>query len=177
MLFLENPLPVIAIGLLTVAILLSGFFKTGRVSILWAIAAVMGMTAALLAVEHFVRTPKEEIEGTLQGIAGDLARNDLSRVVSHISRTAPELRGEAERILPRLEIERATVKRNLECEFHGGDPPRATARFNAVLVVSDRRGGIRNQYSPFFFIVDFVFEDGTWKVVRYERHDPRHGPR
>ena len=64
--------PVIAMGLLTVVILLSGFFKTGRVSILWAIAVVMGMTAVMLAVEHFAVTPKEEIEGTLQGIAADL---------------------------------------------------------------------------------------------------------
>ena len=49
----EDPLPTAAIGALAVVILVSGFLKTGRVVILWAIAVVMGLTALLLAVEQF----------------------------------------------------------------------------------------------------------------------------
>jgi hypothetical protein len=134
------------------------------------------VAVGLLAWERSVVTLREEVSAVLHTIAADIESNDLPRIVRHVSRTAPELRREAGRYVPRYTFHRVTVKRNLEVQRPPDDPQNhIVATFNAVFLVSEQRGDLRNILSPWHFIVQFVREDGTWKVVAYERRDPREG--
>ncbi len=142
---------------------------------LLALALIM-TTGSLVWFERWITTPREEIAGVLDSIARDLATDDVSRVTRHISRTRPELIRHAEQMLRRYVIHQAKIKRNLTVALvPNSDPKEVVARFNAVLRGSERSGAIRNQLSPWFFIVQFVREDDAWKVLAYERLDPREG--
>ncbi|HEY6563114.1 MAG TPA: hypothetical protein VIY86_01335, partial [Pirellulaceae bacterium] len=117
-----------------------------------------------------------QIARLLREIAVDIESNDVARVVRHISGTTPELVAQVQRLMPKYEFHVAKVKSNLEIEWNRPDQPTAVeARFNAVFRVSERRGQLRHLLSPWFFIVRFVREDGTWKAISYERRDPREG--
>jgi hypothetical protein len=134
------------------------------------------LTALLLVVERSVVTPKEEIRLKLSDIARVMETNDIPQILNFVSDTVPQLKSSAEKSLKRIKIERVAIKNNLEVEFTpANNPTKAMASFNAVLVVSDRRGTLNNQLSPNFFEVTFVKEAGEWRVLDYERHEPQQG--
>ena len=168
---LEQPLPILGMGALLFCMLLGGLLKTGQRWLLGALLAVFFCTTGLLVLERLVITPKEQIEQTLRQIASDLESNQIPLIVRHISASASELRGEAGVALKRIEIHKVTVKSNLETEFTE-NAQRAVARFNATVDASQRVGVIRNQHGVWYFVVHFNKEDGHWRVVRYQRHDP-----
>jgi hypothetical protein len=125
-----------------------------------------------------ILTPREQMYHVLRTIAADLETNDVNRIIRHISSTVPHLIDHARRIVPQYVIHQATVKENLVVEFTPPSiPERAIAGFNAVFRVSEANGSIKNLLSPWYFIVEFVWEDGRWRAVRYERRDPREGVR
>ena len=139
---------------------------------------MVAVTVALLLVERYVVTPKEEIENVLQVIARDLESNEQETILAHISSSKPDLRSRAERALKPVVVDRVVVKRNLVVEFDSLESPqRAKASFNAVIVGSEKTGTIRNQTSPWYFIVDFVKEDSQWRVADYEKQLPTAGMR
>ncbi len=175
-LFLEQPLPILAGGILAVAICLAALLKSGRLAFLYLAGGLGVLTLLMLLIESRVVTPREEIENTLATIAADVESNDLDRVLRHVSHYQEGVRATAEHALRRVVIHRVAVKRNLEVEFStDANPPTARASFNAVVVGSEKKGTVRDQTAPIFFIVDFVKEDGDWKVVTYERHPPQKG--
>ena len=144
----------------------------------WYIATllVVPLWCALFVVERRVVTLREAIDGVLHEIADDLVTNQVERVLRHVSPTRPDLLRQTRRLLPRYEIHQARVKSNLRVERVADETAEIVrARFNAVFLVSETKGEIHNLLSPWFFVVDFREEGGTWKVVRYERHDPRKG--
>lgn len=172
----ENPLPIITVGLLTTAILLGGLVKTGRFGLLYASGATLVVTLALVIAEWLVVTRSEEVEATLAQISTDLEHNNLPAVLGHISASSNDVYSDAQRILPCIVVKRVKIKRNLTIEIGGNDTdPTATARFNVVIVASEKKGLVENQHSPWFFVVDFRRENSRWKVVSYQRHDPREG--
>jgi hypothetical protein len=175
-LLLENPWPALAIGGLATCILIGGLVRTGRRGLLYAIIGIVLLTAVAVAVEQFVVTPSEEIAATLRQIARDIESNDPERVVQHVADQAAALRSEVRRLMPQIVIHEARVKRNLRVDFRSNpSEAAATARFNAVALVSDRNGLSPRRLSPWFFIVEFRRENGRWKVLAYERRDPREG--
>lgn len=125
-----------------------------------------------------VVTPKEEIESTLHEIARDLESNNEDAILAHISQSTPRTTDLARQALRRVEIVRVAVKNNLQVEFQSDRQPlQATAGFNAVIVGSEKRGTIRNQPSPNYFVVDFQKENNEWRVLSYQRHPPQQGIR
>ena len=58
----------------------------------------------------------------------------------------------------------AVVKRNLEVDLHQTE---AEARFNGVIVASQRSGVVSNQPYPRFFVLKLRKEDGHWRVSQY----------
>ena len=170
---LEQPLPIALVGGLLVAGCLAAVVQTGSVRFFYAAGGCLLLTVVLLVIESQVVTPYEEIEQTLQTIARDLETNDPPRVLAHLARSATTLRSQAESALRRVEIQRVAVKNNLQVDFQPADQPqRATARFNAVIVGSERRGGVTNQSAPWYFVVDFVREEGNWRITNYQRQSP-----
>jgi hypothetical protein len=172
--FAENFWGIGACGFLLATVLLFLLIQTGQR--VWLMGAVIAgvLTLVLLLVEIKTVTVREEIAVTLKEIARDLESNDAAKILRHISPNRPELEKHAQRLLPRITFQRATVKSNLTVEPSSGVKlPQVTARFNAVLIASDRRAGLENQFAPFLFVVDFERVEDEWKVTRYEHHDPR----
>jgi len=170
---LEQPLPIIAMGALLFAMLLGGLIKTGRRGLLGAMIAVVFATIGMLMLERIVVTPGEQIAATLQQLARDIQTNEPSLVFQHISATAEPLRNDAEMALERIEIHKVTVKSNLETEI-SANGEKATARFNASFDASAKSGLVNNQHAAWFFVVDFVKQQGRWLVTDYKRYDPLH---
>jgi low affinity Fe/Cu permease len=166
---LEQPVPIIFIGVVTVAILFGGLVKTGKKWLLYVMIGAAIFFAALVVVEQLVVTARERVENTVYQIARDVESNEVEAVVRHLSKARPELRSQARRYMSYLEIEQAKVKPDLKVELNfGQDPPTATAKFHAVIMGSDPGGQVRNQRYPKGFIVRFVLEDGAWYVYDYE---------
>jgi hypothetical protein len=174
----ESPILILAVGVVAVAILSAALVQTGRRSFLYWAGAMVVLTASMLLVERLVVTDVEQITAMLHGLSDDLSRNDHPAVLEHISVNSSELRRQAEQVLNQVEIESASIKRNLKVSV----PPNrqstvATASFNAVITASDRQSIVTDQPYPRFFILDLRKEDGRWRVTRYEHHDPREGLR
>ncbi len=138
----------------------------------------MAMTVAAFLVERLVVTPAEEVESALSDIAAELEANDIEAVVAHIASTAPELEKEARSRLRGVTVEEVKIKRNLRVVLSAGsDPNHATARFNVVIVGTDKAGALGRRQGAWFFIVAFRKEEGVWRVESYEQRDPREGLR
>ncbi len=170
----ENFWGIGAIGCLSAILLLIAMVQTGKFA--WLLAAIGTIVITLLLMVHEVTTVtvREEIASVLFTIATDLETNDPARMLRHVSASALDLQQHVRKLAPLVSIHRATVKSNLTVQPDKPQmPSQSTARFNAVLVLSEKRSGLQNQLCPFLFVVDFVREEGEWKVIRYQRHDPR----
>ena len=173
---MDQPLPILFVGLVTTAALVGGMLRTGRMALLYASILAAVATLGLLALERMVVTPREEVKATLHVIAALLQQNDPARVVEYISEGRPRLREEARHKLGLVEILEVKIKRNLTVDVvcqRGMEV--AEARFNAVIRVRDRRGIIAERQVPQFFSVTFRREDGVWRVRSYKMDDPRRG--
>jgi flagellar motor component MotA len=169
----ENPVPVVGIGIVTLAILAGAVIHTGRRGWLAAMAAVGVILAAVLLVERLVVTETEEVEAMLHALARALERNDEATVLPYISSDSTQLRSEAKQQLAHVIVHSASIKRNLKVTI-GSDrgAPLAKAEFNAVAVISDKHGVVAKQTIARYFVVHLRKEEGSWRVVRYEDLDP-----
>jgi hypothetical protein len=173
---LEEPIPIIFVGLVTVAILFGGLVQTGKKPILYLMLAAVVFFATLLVVEQLVVTTREQVENTVYAIARDAETNDAITVVRHVSSANKSLRGTVRSHMNLVVIEQVKVKGDLTVELHPGqDPPTATAKFHAVVIGSDHSGQVRHQRFPRVFVVEFVYEDDAWRVYDYEIRIPGGG--
>jgi len=174
----ENPWPLSVICALLIAMLIGGFLQTQRKWLLLVACGLAMFVAFLFVVEKIVVTPREEVARTLYEIAADLQVNNIDGVVRHFASTAPELERDARARLRGMTLEQVKIKRNLTIEVTpSSNPHLATARFNCVVVGSDKSGLMGKRRGAFFFDVDFRKEQGNWRVASYEMKDPRAGMR
>lgn len=177
-LLFENPYPLAAIGGLMLVMLAGGFLQTQKKQLLLGMLAVALLIAGLFIIEQFVITPGEEVAMTLHEIAADLEINNLDGVIRHISESSPQLERDARGRLRGVTLERVKIKRNLKIEVTPpSNPQTANARFNCVVVGSDKGGMMGKRHGAFFFDVNLRKEQGKWRVSAYEMKDPREGMR
>ncbi len=169
----ENPLYVLLLGATLTLVAATCLLKSGRWPFAYVALGLMVLTAIAVTVNIYVVTPKEEIRSTLLDIAADLETNDTERILRHVAASADSVRSSAANALRRVQIDRVAIKNNLVVKWDRTTHPQsAKARFNAVIVGSEKKGGIRDQTAPFLFIVDFVKEADVWKVASYQRRAP-----
>lgn len=173
----ENWLPSLIAGGLTTAILIGGWIQTGQKWLLYVALAAVLLTAGAIALEVSVVTDREQIHDTLSEIAALVEDNRIEQALDYAWSEAPEVRQQAQAELPLYEFESVEIKRNLKIEvFPNKTPPRATAEFNVVVVLSTRTGLVQGQRIPRFLEVDLVRDDeGRWRVAGYQHYDPRRG--
>lgn len=171
--FLEQPLPILAIGAVMMAVAAMAWAHTRQ---RWAAVSVLGallLTLGGLALEKFVVTPAEQVADTLDAIARQLERNQPEGLLPFVSASNQELRNEILQRLKMVTVQTVSVKSNLQVTTGRSNPPRtAEARFNAVASLKDRSGYGGDFTVPRFFTVHFVREDDQWRVIRYEMTDP-----
>lgn len=172
-LLLEEPLPIVMIGLLIVAILGGVWIRSGRNWLIYALVAVIVLMAVMLLLERWVDTYREQVDATLRQCAAAVENNDMEAVLGHVQADAGEIRLQARNELPRYRFKKVVIARNLEIAVDSQhDPPQAVAEFNVILDVTLRRGMADMKGAVRFVEVTFQLDDdGQWRVIRY-RHNP-----
>jgi len=169
--FLEQPLMVLFVGSILVAVSGVAWVQTQHPRALQAgLLSVVALVAGL-ALERWVVTPAEQVEASVFGIARALESNDVPAVTAFLGGSADELRQEVQTYLRLVTVNKISIKSNLKVTMSGSAA--ATARFNAVATVSGRGGTPRDQPVPRLLIVHFRLEQGQWRIVSYEAFDPR----
>lgn len=173
MMLFEQPLPILIVGIVVLAILGGVLVHTGRREVLYGLIGATLFFAALLAVEYLVVTPGEEVELTLERIASSLERNDAANVLQYLSDQNPQLKQRAAHEMKRYRIREANVKPNLRVEvYQQRGLQLARARFNGILVVDSPDDDITNLRVARRFTIGLQYEDGKWKVADYSHEDP-----
>ncbi len=167
---LQQPLVLIVAGAVVVLVLFAVLQQTGKKWALIAMIAAALATAGLVVIERMVVTPEEAVRATLYAIAKDVERNDVDAVVAHLSSRSPQLQDKVRAVMKpyRAEEVRVTQIRDLEVQPDG---QRASVHVRVRAVGGDRSGMLEHQ--PYFpeFNVQFVLEDGQWRVRDYEPTD------
>jgi hypothetical protein len=162
----ENSLPIWCGGAIALTMALVAYFHTRSTAALGSIVAVCLVTAALLAVEHFVKTPSEAVERTLYELAAAVEANDVPAALSFVATSAtPTIRNEIERQMPQLKIERARVLGTPKIEVGSGGTTasvRCRGLILAVIKQNGMKGGAEDEVT-----LDFVKNGDRWLVENY----------
>jgi hypothetical protein len=167
---LENPWPIIGVGVLVEVLLLATFLNTQRAGFLVAIGAVFGVVLLGVLIEWLVVTETEEVENTLLEVAAALESNDLERVLSYMAPEAEPMRRTARRYLSLIEVNDANVG-SPEITFNRVmNPPTAKARFFGTISF---RSGPTAEPLPYenyarHLVVHFRRDRQRWLLTKYE---------
>jgi len=170
----ENPLPAVLMGGLTVAMLGSGWLRTGQKWLLYLMVVVILLTVGAVVLERMVVTDREQIERTLHEIADLVEQNRIDAALEYAYSGSPEIREQAITELGSYRFHRIDIKRNLKIEvFPDHIPPKATAEFNVLVVFSTKDGFLNQEYVLRFVEVTFYREDdGQWRAAEYHHYPP-----
>jgi hypothetical protein len=172
---LENPLPILVIGGLTLAILAGGWLKTGERKLAFAFIGAGVLLALLLLLERTVVTDREAVEATIHQIARDAEANDFGAMAGHFHSRASEMKAQLANEISSFRVERVSIKNNLAVEVSAGSEPRRTvATFNVVVTLS--ASSLGEQFVvPRFVTAYFELEDGRWRCTGYKHENPIEG--
>ena len=164
-LLLEQPACAITFGVLAAVGCGGAWAGTGRLCWLVVSLAVIVGTSALVALERWVETDREQVDSTLRMVVDAVARNDASGVLRHIHPLATELRVIARQQMRQVEFGRIEIKPNLAIQVERSSRV-ATADFNVFVVLQNRRGRERHAFAR-YVQVWFRREGGDWLIERY----------
>ena len=165
----ENPLPILLLGIAAEAVLVVVLFQSGRGAILLAMAAVAVATAALLLVEWLVVTDTERIETVLYRAAAALRDNDVNGVFECLAPAAVSLRLSVAARLANLKVVEARITSRPNIRINRlTNPPAATGTFFGRVRVEGGFGGV--VAGPFIGRVTVELEkrDDQWAITGYQ---------
>ena len=110
----ENPFPVLLIGLLTTAILASGWLCMGSKWLLVAVIAAIGLTVGLVIAERWIVTDREQVTQTLHDLASVVERNEVEAALQYAYSKDPAVRNKAANELPLYRFSEVNIKSNLK---------------------------------------------------------------
>lgn len=170
----EEPLKIILIGTLGVAVTAIAWVQSQRNKLLLVAAGLAFVTIGMVMIERVIVTPREEVEATLRGVAQALEANDVAAVEAYLDPAAETLRQEVATRMKVIHVEKISIKRNLEVTLGAGKPPHsARARFNVVATLDSPQAMTERFTVPRLLIVDFRYVGSRWLIVGYEHFDPR----
>lgn len=163
----ENPLPIwvgAAIALTMAAVV---YFQSRRAGALAAMAVIVFVSAALLAVEHFVETPREAVERTLYEMADVVEANDVDGALAFIAPGASQIRRDVEDLMPQVRIEKANIMgtpvTNVDLST---SPPTATVACRGFVYGTLKRNGMTGGEAV-DMVLTFVQDGDRWLVQDY----------
>jgi hypothetical protein len=172
----ENALPIWMGGAVALTMALVVYLQTRTGKALAAMGAVIVITAALLAAERFLETPREVLERTLYDLAATVEANDVPGTLEFLAPTADSrIRQDVETLMPLVEIERARIIGTPQFELEPADEPSsATVRCRGMIIATIRRNGMRGGQED-QLTMSWVRRDGRWLVEDYtsQRNWPR----
>ena len=165
---LEDPTPILVVGILAEAVLGVILARTRRGVLLWPMGGVLALVVIGVVVERLVVTERERVEAAIYGAADAVENNDRQRVKDFLSRSAPEVLRRALSYMDRVRFTSVSV-RGLKVRINDLTSPRsAEATFTARADFTDQGGEYPYNTYAAQFLVKLVFEDGTWKVYSAE---------
>jgi hypothetical protein len=169
--FLEDPLPIILVGIVVVAVLAFAYVNVRRGALLWAIAATLAVVLVGVAVERLVVTDREQVEATLDGVIEAMEADDWERLKrDYIAPGATYTLQRAEFARGLIAVISAKANR-LEVTVNPlTSPPTAEAQFTGV--ISYRLRDPANQFPYDYYVARFVVElqkeGDRWMISNHE---------
>lgn len=163
----ENALPIWVAGAVLLTMAGVAFMLRRNTTTLAAMVAVLLVTATLLAIEHFVETPREAVERTLFEMADVVETNDVEGALAYIAPGASQIRSDLETLMPQVRIERANIMgtpvTNVDLTTN---PPTATVACRGFVYGTHRRNGMTGG-EPVELVITFVQNGDRWLVEDY----------
>jgi hypothetical protein len=105
----------------------------------------VAISAALLAIERFLETPREAVERTLYELAATVEANDVEGALAFLATTADKrIRYDVETLMPLVKIERARVIGTPQIDVAEGDEPTtATVECRGLIVATVKKSGMK----------------------------------
>ena len=173
---LEDPTPIIFLGIVVEAVLGVILLRTGRGVLLLAMGGVLAFVLAGVALEWIVVTEFERVEATLDGAAAALEANDPERIFSYISPSATRSRARANEAVSRFEVTKVRI-RNLRIKVNKlTSPPSAKATFDGFVWLNDRRGELLHHTYAGRLTVEFRLEGDRWLITGHTENAPDRRP-
>jgi hypothetical protein len=165
--FTEDSTPVLVLGVLIEALLVLAIVKTGRVWILYAMAAVALVVGAIVWIEKHTLTDTKRVRATLETAAAALEHNDLQALLGCIAPTSLPLRDEAARVLRMAEFKSVSLSHLVVHANRFNNPPSATADFTVHASGVDHTGMM--PYNNFIrtLRVTLRWEKDRWLIESY----------
>lgn len=169
--FLENPMPVIVVGILLEAVLGVLLFSTRRSVLLAPMAGVLLLVLGGVWLERVYVTETEQVEATLDGVAAALKTNDLAQVQSYLAPNAQQTRQRAAWALGLVEVTDAKI-RNLTITINAlTSPPTAEAKFDGIIFFRGKTIDVGRDRYPATFTVELEQDGDRWLITDHIEHE------
>ena len=162
----EQPGYAIAIGVIGICVF--GFLWLQTSSSRWLVCAfsVVGISAAMVALERWVETDRERIHTSLHGLVDAIQHSDVDAVFALLHPQASSVRKDADYYLNRFKFQRVVIKPNLRIQLDR-QADAAVAEFNVLLVVRLPSDSMPRRMTRFVRV--WLREvNEVWLVERYQ---------
>ena len=169
---LDDPVPIIAVGIVLEAMLAIVFVNTRRRVVLLGMLGVAILVAAGVGLERFVLTDNEKIEAALDGAAAALEADDLTLFGQYLAPSATRTLSRAAYALGIVRITTFRITGLRTTINHLTSPPTAEARFRGTVHYRERRGTVSYGIYRAEFVVTLQWETGRWLITDHiEYHE------
>lgn len=166
--FMENGLAIAVIGGLATTLTLVFFMARRTGGSLSALAAAVGATLVLLAIEWFVQTDREQIASAAEQAYRAVEANDVNGVLAVIDPTATTMRTDVQTLMPMIKVEKARTLGTVEIAIDDTtNPPTATSSSKAYLDGVHGKSAARVAYFNQQVDLHWVKRDGQWLLDGY----------
>ena len=170
----ESPMPVIFLGIITLAVLATFLVSTRHGAFVWAMLGVLVLVIAGVALERWVVTDVERVEATLDGAVDALKANNWGLLQQHLAQDAMRTRARAADALDRVTVNSAKIS-NLRIEVNRlTSPPTAQAEFYGAVRFEPQDELIHIRYYAAEFRVELRLTRDRWLITDHvEYHEVR----
>jgi hypothetical protein len=169
MFLLQDPVPIIVLGIIAVAVLGAMLLSTGRGVFLIAMLGAIGVTLLGVGIEWLVVTEQERVEAAMDNTAAALVSNDIDTVLACCTQSADFTRGQARLAIRRIEFLKIKLTSvEIDDINYLTSQPTVTANFNAVITASDRSGQFGTVTRPIGFTLHLRKESDRWLITSHE---------
>ena len=163
----ENAVAIWMGGAVLMTFALVVYFQSRSNRALGSVLIVALVTLALVAVEHFVETPREAVERTLNELADAVERNDVAATLAFIAPGASQIRSDVEVLMPQVAIEKANIIGTPATTVDmSQDPPAASVQCRGFVHGTVKRDGMTGgEFAE--LVITFVQDGDRWLVQDY----------
>ena len=162
---LEQPGYAIACGSLGAAAFGGAWLRTGNQRWLVVAATVVVGSGALVVLERWVETDREQVHSVLLTVVDAIERSDVDELLRHVHSDATDVQSDVKQHKGTITFETVDIKSNLviRVDQHADV---AIAEFNVMLVFQLRRERLRRTLAR-YVQVWFRRDGGRWRIDRY----------